>query len=181
MIKHLPEPLLYADVSGAGFRVLIAGRRPIAFLPLIAAIAISGAAGCGASSKPKAPQTQSTSASQTSKATSSNGGASVSTGAIRATLHGADRAPTAGKVWAYLVRVTDAAGQPLSGTVDTEFTFAGQVVGRETPPTHPLKGGLLTDTVTFPKESIGEPLALQTVVHTSRGSVTLSWPVTVRP
>jgi len=151
-----PEPLLYEDVSGAGCRVLIAGRRPIAFLALIAGIAIAGTAGCGSSSKPKPPQTHTTSASQTATAPSSAGGASVSTSAVSASLHGVDSAPIACKLWAYSVRVTDAAGQPLSGTVDTEFTFAGQVVGHETPPTHPLKGGLLTDTVTFPKGSIGQ-------------------------
>jgi hypothetical protein len=74
--------------------------------------------------------------------------------------------------------VTNASGHPLAGTVKTEFAFAGQVVGHETPPTHPLSNGRLHDTVEFPAASAGEPLALQTVVHTSLGSITLTWPVT---
>jgi hypothetical protein len=68
----------------------------------------------------------------------------------------------------------------MPGTAYTEFTFAGQVVGHETPPTHPLKGGRLVDTVEFPPASVGQPIALQVVVHTNLGSVTLSWPVKVK-
>jgi hypothetical protein len=54
-------------------------------------------------------------------------------------------------------------------------------VGKENPPTHQLKDGLLRDNVTFPTQAIGQPLELQTVVRSSEGSVTLDWPVTVKP
>lgn len=166
---------------GAGFRVLVAVRGRIARRALVAAVVlITSLAGCGGSSKSKITGTQSTASSRSASTPSGAGQASVSTGALRATLHGANHAPIAGKNWVYSVRATDTSGRPLSGTVDTEFTFAGQVVGHETPATHPLKNGLLTDSVTWPKQAVGQPLNLQTVVHTSKGSVTLDWPVTVR-
>jgi hypothetical protein len=99
---------------------------------------------------------------------------------VHGTLRGANHAPIVNKPWAYSVNITDAAGHPLSGTVDTEFTFAGQVVGHETPPSHPIKAGRLHDTLTFPPQSVGQPLAVRAVAHTSAGSITLDWPVQVR-
>lgn len=165
-----------------GLRVLAVGRGWLtARLVAVAAVVMIGAAGCGGSSKSTPAQTHTTSAGKTSPTPTSGGRASVSTGPVRATLHGADHAPIAGKPWPYYVRVTDAAGSPLSGTVEIEFTFGGQVVGRDSPPTHPIKHGLWHDNLTYPKQAVGQPLTLQAVVHTSKGSVTLGWPVTVRP
>jgi hypothetical protein len=83
------------------------------------------------------------------------------------------------KNWTYTVTATDASGHPLAGTVLTEFVFGGQVVGRESPPTHPLKNGRLKDVVQFPPQSVGIPITFQTVVKTRLGSVTLDWPVKV--
>jgi hypothetical protein len=74
--------------------------------------------------------------------------------------------------------VTAASGSALSGTVETEFAFAGTVVGRESPPIHPLKNGVLHDTITFPSSAVGHPITLVTVIRTSAGSVALGWPVT---
>jgi len=99
---------------------------------------------------------------------------------VRVTLHGANHNPVAGKLWAYSVRVTDATGHPLSGTVDTDFVVTGLgVVGKETPPVHRLKNGALNDQVTFPPQAAGTPITLVTVVHTSAGSVAVGWPVSV--
>ncbi len=166
----------------AGARVLIAVRGRVGGRVLVAGTVIAvGLAGCGGSSKSKSTPTHSTTTSQSVSTPSGGGQASVTTGAVRATLHGPNHAPIAGANWVYSVRVTDAAGRPLAGTVQTEFTFSGQVVGHETPPTHPLKRGVLTDVLNWPKQAVGEPLKLQTVVHTNKGSVTLDWPVTVRP
>jgi hypothetical protein len=89
----------------------------------------------------------------------------------------ANHAPKVGKGWPYSVHVRDASGHPLSGSVDIEFTFAGQVVGRDTPPTHPITNGLWHDVLTFPRASLGYQLVFQTVVHTKLGSVTLGCPV----
>ena len=72
-------------------------------------------------------------------------------------------------------------GQPLSGTVDIEFVFGGQVVGRDTPPTHTVVNGGWHDTLKFPATAVGMPLTFRAVVHTRLASVTLDWPVTVRP
>ncbi|MGO9754376.1 MAG: hypothetical protein ACLP22_23425 [Solirubrobacteraceae bacterium] len=83
------------------------------------------------------------------------------------------------KPWAYTVKVTDAAGGPLSGTVDIEFAFGGQVVGHDTPPTHPVRSGAWHGTLTFPAAAEGEPISVQAVVHTSAGSIALDWPISV--
>jgi hypothetical protein len=99
---------------------------------------------------------------------------------VRASLHGANRSPRAGKLWAYTVHATDASGKPLAGTVDTDFVLPGLgVVGKESPPVHRLKNGVLHDFVTFPAAAAGHPISLVTVVHTSAGSVALGWPVSV--
>ena len=66
------------------------------------------------------------------------------------------------------------------GTVDIQFAFGGQVVGRDTPPTHPVVNGRWHDTLKFPAAAVGMPLTFQAVVHTRLGSITLDWPVTVR-
>jgi hypothetical protein len=103
------------------------------------------------------------------------------TGPVRASLHGANHTPTAGKLWPYSVKVTDASGKPLSGSVDTDFVIAGLgVVGKESPPVHPLKAGQLHDNITYPASAVGHPIVLVTVVHTGAGSVALAWPVTVK-
>jgi hypothetical protein len=53
------------------------------------------------------------------------------------------------------------------------------VMGKETPPVHPLKGGVLHDSLTYPAAAVGHPIVLVTVIHTSAGSVALGWSVTV--
>ena len=99
---------------------------------------------------------------------------------MRATMHGQNHAPTVNKNWSYLVLATDASGRPLAGTVDTAFVFSGQIVGRETPPTHRLRSGRLSDGLTFPDAAVGQPLSVRVVVHTPLGSVTLDWAIKVR-
>ena len=81
--------------------------------------------------------------------------------------------------WAYWVRVTDSAGRMLSGTVEIQFLYADQVVGRDTPPTHPIRCGRWQDSLTFPATAIGMPLVFRAVIHTHIGSITLDWPVKV--
>lgn len=105
---------------------------------------------------------------------------SGSAGGMRAMLHGENHDPTVNKAWEYSVLATDAGGQPLSGTVATEFVYSGQIVGRETPASHALSKGRLNDNLTFPAAAVGQPLSVQVVVHTHLGSVTLDWPVEVR-
>jgi hypothetical protein len=95
-------------------------------------------------------------------------------------VSGDNHAPKVNQHWRYWVKVTDASGRPLSGTVDIEFVFGGQVVGRDTPPTHPVTDGRWRDTIEFPATAVGIPLTFRAVVHTQLGSITLDWPVMVR-
>jgi hypothetical protein len=132
---------------------------------------------CGSSSSSKSPAAKPPHA--TTAASAPSGGASVTTGPVRASFQGAGHNPVAKKAWAYSVHVTDAGGHPLSGTVKIQFAYGGQVVGTDHPPVHPVKDGSWHDNLTFPAESVGYPLTLQAVVHTKAGSVTLSWPITV--
>jgi hypothetical protein len=141
---------------------------------LVAGLAI---AACGSSShKPRSkPHSGTTPAASTTSSTPTD---AVGTGPVRARLTGENHRPVAGRKWTYEVKVTNAAGRPLDGTVDTEFVLGTTVVGHETPPVHSLRNGVLKDSLTFPAAAIGHPVALQTVVHTRLGSVTLDWPVT---
>jgi hypothetical protein len=150
------------------------------------------AAGCGGSSSPSpSPSPTSSGAGAATPATSSSAasasgttqttatGVTGSSGALRATLHAPNHTPKAGTFWHYSVRASDANGKPVAGTVETVFAFGGQVVGRESPPTHPLTRGRLNDKVTFPARALGIPLTFRVVVHTHLGSITLDWPVKV--
>lgn len=137
---------------------------------------------CGGSSKQTLTKTKATPPTTTPAASPTTATTpTASSGPVHATLRGATHTPTAGKPWDYSVHVTDATGKPLTGTVETEFVAPGiGVVGKETPPIHPLKNGLLSDSVTFPAAALGHPLYLVTVVRTSAGSVAVGWSVTVK-
>jgi hypothetical protein len=143
-------------------------------LGLVAAAGALAACGGSSSTSTTAARSSTTSSAGTSGAPTSQ----VTTGPVRGKLVGDNHAPKLKANWFYTVTVTDASGHPLPGTVLTEFTLGGQVEGRETPPTHKLSGGRLRDRINFPPPSLGVPLAVQTVVHTPKGSITLSWPVT---
>jgi hypothetical protein len=138
-------------------------------------------AGCGGSSKPRSTSSKATTAALPSANPASASSASVTSGPVRATLSAANHTPLANKLWSYTVRATSAGGSPLSGTVETDFVLSGLgVVGKETPPVHALKNGVLHDSITFPASALGHPLNLVTVVHTNAGSVALAWPVSVK-
>jgi hypothetical protein len=144
-------------------------------------VASMTAAGCGGSKSKtttRAPSTTTHASAPVNAGTATT--ATLTSGPVHATLHGANHTPTARKSWVYTVRVTDANGKPLSGTVETDFAFAGIVVGKETPPVHRLKDGFLRDVINYPSDAIGHPITLVTVIHTSEGSVALGWPVTVK-
>jgi hypothetical protein len=135
-------------------------------------------AACGGGSK-STPSTTSK-AAPSSTAAPQTGGASVMTGPVHATLTASNHSPVAGKNWPYSVHVTDVSGHPLTGTVRIQFSFGGRVVGTDHPPVHPLKNGRWHDLLQFPRAAVGFPLTFQVVVHTSAGSVTLNWPVSVK-
>lgn len=105
--------------------------------------------------------------------------ATVPAQSIHATLVGQSHHPVAGRPWRYTVTVTDAGGQALSGTETTHYTFNGVVVGTEQPQNVSFSHGRYQDTIKFPAAAVGHPLEIQVVVETSRGSVTLHWPIEV--
>ena len=135
---------------------------------LSAAAVAAAVAACGGSSS-----------SSRSTSTTTGAGRPGPPAPLRGKLVGANHAPKVNVNWPYTVTVTDASGHPVSGTVDIEFTFAGQVVGHDKPPTHPLKNGRWHDNLKFPPQAVGEPIALQAVVHSPKGSIALVWAVTV--
>ncbi len=161
-------------------------QRKLAVAALVAGVLSTGLAGCGGSTSSSTSSATTHSSSTTSAAptttssTHSQSAASVATGPVRGALHAENHAPTVKQNWRYSVVASDAAGRPLSGAVDIEFVFAGQVVGRDTPPTHPVAHGHWQDTIQFPADAVGMPLTFQAVVHTRLGSITLDWPITVK-
>ncbi len=144
---------------------------------LVAALALALAA-CGGSGSSTRSNTRALSSSSGVSATAPS---QLNTGPLRASLHAPDHAPKVGRLWPYSVHASDAGGHPLAGSVDIEFVLDGQVVGRDTPPTHPLENGLWHDRLTFPSQAVGHPLTFRVVVHTARGNATLDWPVNVEP
>ncbi len=148
-------------------------RRVTRLVGLVLSVAVAGCGGGGRASS--TPGTTSTSTMTAAR----GGSSSVSTGPVHANLAAADHAPRQGKEWAYRVRVTDASGRPMSGTVEIQFVFGDQVVGRDTPRIHPVTHGTWHDRIVYPPASVGQPLRFRAVVHTSRGSVTLDWPIRV--
>jgi hypothetical protein len=156
-------------------------RRTRRFVtPCAVTLAALALAACGGSAKTTTstpPKPAATATTTTASAPTS----SVTTGPVRASLRASDHTPVANRNWPFTVTVTDPSGHPLSGTVTVQFVFAGQVVGRDTPPTHDLKNGRWHELLKFPPRSVGIPLNFQTVVRTSAGAVTLSWPVRVKP
>jgi hypothetical protein len=153
-------------------------RRATLLSAVLLALALAACGGGGHRSTTKS-QTTTPSTTSTSQ-TPATGASSVTSGPVRGTLSAQNHAPKVGKSWRYSVTLTDAAGHPVSGTVDIEFVFGEQVVGRDTPPTHPVRNGHWTDTLKFPTDAVGEPLTFQAVVHTGVGSITLDWPITVQ-
>jgi hypothetical protein len=156
--------------------------RPKATVILAAVLSLA-VAGCGGSSRPTPQPTHATVTTATTTPTTPlpvTGGRSVSAGALRATLSGENHTPTVNQPWPYSIKVTNATGQPLSGTVAIEFLFGGQIVARDKPPTHPITNGLWQSTLKLPTASVGYPLTLRAIAHTPAGSITLNWPITVR-
>lgn|SRR5437764_10337098 len=153
---------------------------------MVAAVTVAlllGAVACG-SSKSKTTSSSTSTANTTAAAPGANPATATTPvaagGPVRATLHGANHTPVAGKNWTYTLHVTDAGGKPLAGSVDTDFVVAGLgVVGKESPPVHKLKNGTLSDTLQFPADAVGHPITLVTVVHTSAGAVAVGWSVNV--
>ncbi len=160
-------------------------RRRSRATVILASVMSLTVAGCG-NSRPSPPTSTSRhTGSLITTATTSPplpivGGRSVSAGALRATFNGKNHTPKVNQPWPYTLKVTNATGQPLSGTVAIEFLLAGEIVAYDQPPTHPIINGLWQNTLKFPASALGYPLTLRAIAHTPAGSITLNWPITVQ-
>jgi hypothetical protein len=143
-------------------------------------VLVLGGTACGGKPKTTTTKTRTASTTTTTTTTTTTPASSVSIGPVHGRLTAENHAPVVNKDWRYSLTATDAAGHPLSGTVDMEFVFNGVVVGRDTPPTHPVTNGHWHDTLRFPADAVGKALTFRAVVHTHLGSITLDWPITVR-
>jgi hypothetical protein len=146
---------------------------------LAAIVLAGGAGGCGGGGAKSSSVTTTTTTTTPTSTETQGGGATVSTGPVRGSLRAANHAPKVNRLWLYSIRVTNAAGHGLSGTVEIQFVYGDQVVGRDTPPTHPVTAGRWHDRITFPAAAMGMPLTFRAVVHTNLGTITLDWPVKV--
>ncbi len=106
----------------------------------------------------------------------------VNTGPVHGRIVGQSFYPVVGKHWTFTVTVTDRHGHPLSGTLNVEFTEAGAVVGHDTPATDSFHNGRWGEYLIFPnRQEVGlAEFAVQVVVHTKDGSITLVWPILVK-
>ena len=160
------------------------GMTPRGGTVIAVVLAALTAAACGSSSHKHAISTSTSTPSRTSQAPTANpakaDSPTVTIGPVHASFKAANHDPVAGKLWPYTVHVTNASGKPLDGTVDTQFVFAGIVVGHETPQFHKLKRGVLHDNITYPTSAVGHAITLVVVIKTSAGSVALAWPVKAR-
>jgi hypothetical protein len=106
---------------------------------------------------------------------------------FKATITAATRHPKAGTKWYYTVRAATLSGAPLAARITVQIK---DPLGTLHPVLYantkkkllnwPIKGRF-TDYVIWPKSSaIGITLTLRVVVKTSKGTVTLAYPVTPR-
>ncbi len=106
----------------------------------------------------------------------------VTTGPVHGRIIGQSYYPVVGKHWRFNVTVTDRHGHPLSGTLNVQFTLNGSYVGSDTPKTDSFHNGHWGEYLIFPnRPEVGlHGFAVQVLVHTRDGSITLVWPILVK-
>lgn len=92
-------------------------------------------------------------------------------------FEGQNHSPNVEAKWKYSVEAMTRTGHALAGKVLTLFLYLGVVVGKEEPPYHKLRDGMLRDNLQFPVQSVGIQLTVQVVVTTRYGPVKLDWRV----
>lgn len=148
-------------------------RITVSCFMVAAAVALAGCAGSTLSTSTRVIRTTTTPPAPPDRP-------AISAGPVRAAISGQSHAPRVGVPWRYTLRVTAADGRALSGVVVVSFAFAGRLVGHDVPAAHPLHDGELQESMTFPASAAGYPIALEAIVHTPAGTVTLFWPLTVK-
>lgn len=110
--------------------------------------------------------------------TQSTPSASAGGAPFRAHLYASGHHPRANTSWRVTITARSNNGKKLSGRVQYEFVFGGQVVSRSA--TYRFRNGVYRDVIKWPKRSIGYNLVFRPVVTTSRGTVRLPYGVKVR-
>jgi hypothetical protein len=126
------------------------------------------AAGCGGHSAQKSTQT-----------TAAKPRPAVNVVIVSPTHH-----PKVNKPWPVTIRVTDAAGKPIPGTLWMRILFAGNPVGKVdnghvyhfVGSWHERKG----NQITWPPMSKGQPLEFQVIVHAKGKTVKRTWAIQVQ-
>src|SRR5262245_11977049 len=110
--------------------------------------------------------------------------ATVTAGAVKATLYPGPKNPKANAKWRYRVRVTDTKGAKLGGKITVQIVDPlGQPHSvtydntRRVIKNFPFRGEF-RDYVEFPADARGFTLTFRVTARTAKGTVTLSYPVT---
>lgn len=110
----------------------------------------------------------------------------MTAGAVKATLLAPTHTPKVNANWRYTVKVTDRAGHPLAGRLTIEIVdpigTAHAVQYDDTKEdivSRPFKGSF-RDYAAFPADSRGFRLTFRVIAKTSKGRVTLTYPITPR-
>ncbi|HYY04806.1 MAG TPA: hypothetical protein VE736_13040 [Gaiellaceae bacterium] len=103
---------------------------------------------------------------------------------IRVTISAPTHHPRANAPWPVTVRVTNAAGRPVSATLTMRILFNGTPVGKvdngrvyHFVGTWREKKG---EEITWPPASRNQPLAFEAIVHAQGKTVKQTWAITVR-
>lgn len=101
---------------------------------------------------------------------------SAAAAGFTATLSAPTHTPAVGKEQ---ITVTATRGtQKLSGSVNYEFLYSGQVVSHQAG--HSFTGGVFHDTLIWPLDSVGYPLTLRVIVQTRYGTDDIDYWIKVK-
>jgi hypothetical protein len=97
---------------------------------------------------------------------------------IVAHLHAAGHHPKVNRNWPVTVTVRTPSGRRVSGRMDYQFLFRGEVVAHQ--PGVRFRHGRAHDELVFPGRAIGIPITVRFVIRTSHGTARLRYGVRVR-
>jgi hypothetical protein len=144
------------------------------WLPVLGAVLLAAGCGGSGSKSSKAPPPPPPPAPP----------ATASTGAVKATLLAPTHSPKINEKWRYAVKVTDRRGTPLSGKLTVQIVDPiGSVHAVQYDDTNknitrrPFRG-TFRDYLEFPSDSRGFRLTFRVIAATSKGLVSLTYPVT---
>jgi hypothetical protein len=139
-------------------------------------------AGCGGGSKTAGTTTAATTTGATTTAAATT---TAPAAPIRVTIDSPTHRPTANVPWPVTITVTDASGKPVAATVTMQVLFGGQPVGKidegavyRFVGTWQEKPG---NGITWPPESVGQPLTFQAIVKAKGVTVKRNWAIRVQP